>query len=90
MRALADELPRDLDGHGPNGGHGIRLPACQHGVVDFQNDRPVIADLEPARLVGMLVARRGQVASILQKKVFRPSGRHRIRTCDLYGVNVAL
>ena len=46
----------------------------------------MIADLELARLVGVLVARRGQVASILQKKVFRPSGRHRIRTCDLYGV----
>ena len=46
----------------------------------------MIADLEPARLVGVLVARRRQVVSIPQKKVFRPSGRHRIRTCDLYGV----
>ena len=35
----------------------------------------------------MLVARRAQVAHVLRLKVLRPNGQHRIRTCDLYGVN---
>jgi hypothetical protein len=74
---------RDLEDH-----QHVGLERLQEGDVLLEGTSIAVGANVPAASEN--TARRAQAAHIPRIKVFRPNGRHRIRTCDLYGVNVAL